>query len=50
MRNIRQGAYALKGGDSITMQQLMETIGALRQAVATSKADQDKILAEVQAE
>ena len=32
------------------MQQLMETIRALQQAVATSKADQDRILAEVQAE
>jgi len=32
------------------MQQLMETIRALQQAVATSKADQNKILAEVQAE
>ena len=32
------------------MQQLMETIRALQQAVAVSKADQDRILAEVQAE
>ena len=32
------------------MQQLMETIHALQQAVAASKANQDRILAEVQAE
>jgi len=32
------------------MQQLMETIRALHQAVAASKAHQDRILAEVQAE
>jgi len=32
------------------MQQLMETIRALQQAVAASKADQRRILAEVQAE
>ena len=31
------------------MQQLMETIHTLQQAVATSKADQDRILVEVQA-
>ena len=32
------------------MQQLMETIHAFQQAVAASKADQDRILVEVQAE
>jgi len=32
------------------MQQLMETIHALQKTVAPSKADQDRILAEVQAE
>jgi len=47
---MRQGASALERGDSVSMQQLMETIRALQQAVAASKADQDKILAEVQAE
>jgi len=50
MRNTRQGASALEGGDNVSMQQLMETIRALQQAVAASKADQDRILAEVQAE
>jgi len=50
MRNTRQGASALEGGDIVSMQQLMETIRALQQAVVASKADQDKILAKVQAE
>ena len=50
MSNTRQGASALEGGDNVSMQQLMETIRALHQAVAASKAHQDRILAEVQAE
>jgi len=50
MRNTRQGATALEGGDNITMQQLKETIRGLQQAVAPSKVHQDRILAEVQAE
>jgi len=49
MRNIRQGAFALEGGDNVTMQQLRETIRALQQTVAASKADQNRILAKVQA-
>jgi len=47
---MRQGASALEGVDIVSMQQLMETICALQQAVAASKADQDRILVEVQAE
>jgi len=50
MRNTRQGAPALEGEDNVSMQKLMETIRALQQAVAAFEADQDKILAEVQAE
>ena len=50
MRNTKQGASALEGGDNVTMQQLMETICALQQAVVASKADHDRILAKVQAE
>jgi len=50
MRNTKQGASTLEGGDSVSMQQLMETICILQQAVAASKADQDRIMAEVQAE
>jgi len=50
MRNTRQGTSTLKEGDNINMQQLMETIHTLQQTVAVSKADQDKIVVEVQAE
>ena len=50
MRNTRQGTSALEGGENVTMKQLMETIHALQQTVATSKTDQDRILAQVQAE
>jgi len=50
MRNTAQGTFALEREDNVTMHQLMETIRALQQTVATSKADEDKILAEVQAE
>jgi len=49
MRNTRQGAFATEEGDNVTMQQLMETIRALQQTVAATKADQDRILAEVRA-
>jgi len=49
MRNTRQGASSLEEGDSVSMQQLMKTIRALQQAVAASKANQNRILAEVQA-
>jgi len=50
MRNTRQGASAIEGGDNVSMQQLMETIRALQQAITVSKVDQDRIRAEVQAE
>jgi len=50
MRKTIQGASALEGGDNDTIQQLMETIYTLQQTVAASKTDQDRILAEVQAE
>ena len=39
MRNTRQGTFALEEGDNVTIQQLMETIRALQQTVATSKFD-----------
>jgi len=47
MRNTRQGTSGQEEGDKVTMQQLMETIHTLQQTVATSKADQEKVLAEV---
>jgi len=42
MRNTRQGSAATKGGDNVTMQQLMETVCTLQQAVAVSRVDQDR--------
>jgi len=42
MRNTRQGSVVPEGGDNVTMQQLMETIRALQQAVAASRVDQDR--------
>jgi len=50
MRNTRQGISAYEEGGNVTMQQLMETIHTVQQTVAASKADQDRILPEVQAE
>jgi len=41
MRNTRQGSVVPEGGDNVTMQQLMETIRALQQAVVASIVDQD---------
>jgi len=49
MRNTRQGTAGQKKGDNVTMQQLMETIHALQQTVATSKTDQERVLVEVRA-
>jgi len=41
MRSTRQGSIAPSGGDNVSMQQLMETIHALQEAVAESRVDQD---------
>jgi len=43
MRNTRQGSVAPNGGESITMQQIMETMHALQETVATSIMDQKRI-------
>jgi len=43
MRNTRQGSVAPNGGESITMQQIMETMRALQETVATSRLDQERI-------
>jgi len=42
MRRTRQGSAAPSGGDNVTMQQLMDTIRALQEAVASSRVDQDR--------
>jgi len=42
MRSMRQGFVAPSRGDNVSMQQLMETIRALQEAVAASRVDQDR--------
>jgi len=46
MRNTRQCPSGQEEGDNATLQELMETLNTLQQAVAASKADQERILAE----
>jgi len=41
MRSARQGSAVAKGGENVTLQQMMETIRALQQEVAVSRVDQD---------
>jgi len=43
MRNTRQGSIAPNGGESLTLQHIMETIQALQEAVAASRANQERI-------
>jgi len=43
MRNTRQGSIAPNGGESLTLQQIMETMLALQETVAASRADQERI-------
>jgi len=43
MRNTRQGSVAPNGGESITMQQIMEMMRAFQETVAVSRLDQERI-------
>jgi len=43
MRNTRQGSVAPNGGESLTLQQIMETMQVLQEMVAPSRADQECI-------
>jgi len=43
MRNTRQGSVAPNGGESLTLQQIMETICAFQETVATSRLAQERI-------
>jgi len=43
MRNTRQGSVAPNEGESLTLQQIMETMQALQEEVLTSRADQERI-------
>jgi len=50
MKNTRQGPLGSERSDNPTIQQLMETVIALQEMVATSKVDQERLMAEVRAE
>jgi len=50
MRNTRQGPLGYEGNDNPTIQQLMETVSALQEVMAISKAKQERLMAEVQVE
>jgi len=41
MRNSRQESVAPNGGESLTLQQIMEMMQALQEVVAASRADPD---------
>jgi len=43
MRNTRQGSVAPNGDGSLTLQRIMETMQALQETVAASRADQERI-------
>jgi len=43
MRNTRQGSVAPNGGESLTLQQIVETMQALQETVVASRADQERI-------
>jgi len=43
MRNTRQESVAPNEGKSLTLQQIMETMQALKEEVAASRADQERI-------
>ena len=43
MRNTRQGSVVPNGGESLTLQQIVETMQALQETVAASRANQERI-------
>jgi len=47
MRNTRQGSISPNGGESLTLQQVMETMQALQEEVAVSRANQERIQADL---
>jgi len=49
MRNTRQGSVTPNGGESLTLQQIMDTMQALQEEVAASRADQERIQADLAA-
>ncbi|XP_068498281.1 uncharacterized protein [Phaseolus vulgaris] len=49
MRSTRQGPVAPNGGESLTLQQVMETMQALQEEVVASRANQERIQADLAA-
>ena len=49
MRSTRQGHVTPNGGESLTLQQVMETMQALQEEVAESRANQERIQADLAA-
>jgi len=49
MRNTRQGSIAPNGDESLTLQQVMEKMQALQEEVAVSRANQERIQADLAA-
>jgi len=47
MRNTRQGSVAPNGGESLTLQQIMEMMQALQEEVVASRANQERIQADL---
>jgi len=43
MRNTRQGSVAPSGGESLTLQQIMDMMQALQEEVAASRVNQERI-------
>jgi len=47
MRSTRQGPAAPNGGEGLTLQQVMEMMRALQEEVAVSRANQERIQADL---
>jgi len=49
MRNTRQGSVAPNGGETLTLQQIMDMMQTLQEQVVASRADQERIQADLEA-
>jgi len=47
MRSTRQGPVAPNGGEGLTLQQVIETMRALQEEMAVSRANQERIQADL---
>ena len=50
MRNTRQASTGPERNDNPILQHVMDTVSALQEMVAASRADQERLLAEVRVE